>query len=351
MSTTDFGTSFSNATNITNTGISNNTIFNNSSTISTVSSANTALGLVFGVPSSSNTTKAAGTSGQVYDRLVVLNAEQKIIFTAVYTVCLVVGSLVNLVVAFAIRKTGQWQNQSTFLIMLLSINETMSSLFNNIMYIIFLWFFQQLDFKVGLIMKTTSHLFSYASSLLVCAIGFDHFVRVMYTNRYKTVFTTMRYRLFLTVTFGLAAIQTALNLIGPLFFGEGYGGMLTAPINSLLLVLTLILYFICIHILRSYTRENRTISMESRSLIKMAVTYMSLFAIFHTPPVAYSVCYKTLFIRYQLSDKLVGILTCIIFLCMNLNAIVNAFVFLLINKKARRVAMGSPHENVNINNQ
>ena len=292
------------------------------------------------------TTATAMATFQVYDRLVVLDNEQKVIFTILFLMCLSVGCIVNLIVAFAIRKTGQWENQSTFLIMVLSINEAIASLFNNTVYIIFLWCFQQLDFKVGLMLKTTSHLFSYTSSMLVCAIGFDRFIRVIYISRYRTVFTASKYRFFLAVTFGLAAIQTALNLIGPLYYGEGYGGILTAPINSLMVVLTLVIYFICICLLKSYSRENRAISVESRSLIKMAVIYMALFGIFYIPPVVYTICYRIVFIRYQVSDRLVGIFTCIVFLCMNLNAIVNAFVFLVINKKARKVVLGSQCDNV-----
>ena len=327
------------------------TTTNNSSTsaTSTMVNSTTTGSNVFGMLFTSNsapTTTTSTTTLQVYDRLLMLNTDEKIIFTTIFALCLFVGCVVNLIVTFAIKKTEQWKNQSTFLIMLLSINEAMSSLFNNVMYIIFLWFFQHLDFKVGLILKTISHLFSYVSSMLVCAIGFDRFMRVLYTSRYKTVFTTTKYRLFLTVTFGLATIQTTLNLIGPLYFGEGYGGMLTAPINCLLFVMTLILYFICICRLKSYSRESRTISMENRSLIKMAVIYMSLFGISHTPPVVYSVCYKSVFIRYKLSDRFVGILTCIVFLCMNANTIVNAVVFMIINKKARKAVTGSQHDNV-----
>ena len=273
---------------------------------------------------------------QVYDHLSTLPFQLKVTFSAIFGSCLVAGTLLNCVAVCAIKQSGQYRNNSTFLIMLLSANDAAKSLFNNVLYIIFLWFFQDISFQTGVLLKTVSHLFAYTSSMLVCAIGFDRYMRVVYTTCYSNVVTVRRYRAFLVVIYALVVVQTALNLVGPLWMGEGYGGLFTAPINVALLVMTAILYFDCIRRLRAYERESRKISAESQSLIYMAAVYVGLFGFFHLPPVVYTVCYKAVFVANGVSDRLVALLTCLVFLCINGNGITNAAVFLATNRRLRR---------------
>ena len=77
---------------------------------------------------------------QIYDRMqTTIPDTGKIVFTVIFSLYMICGSCINFLVVYLINKTGQTSNQSTFLIKVLSLNEGFEALFNNAVYIIFLW--------------------------------------------------------------------------------------------------------------------------------------------------------------------------------------------------------------------
>ena len=180
---------------------------------------------------------------------------------------------------------------------------------------------------------------------MVCLIGIDRFIRVKYLNNYERVFTATKYSLTLFLCMLVSTIQTSITLIGPLYFGEGYGALLSLPINVIVGCVTTVCYLFSIKKLKDNNKRSRAISSSDRSLVKMASLHVIILFCCYLPVIAYGMLYKTL----KLNKSALGIFTAVLFILSSVHGIINAIVFIFKNtqnKDALRVLLRGPTNNV-----
>ena len=131
----------------------------------------------------------------------------------------------------------------------------------------------------------------------------------------------------------LVVIQTTISIYCPIVYGEGYGALMNAPINIIICMAVLICYGISLHKLHEHNKKRKhVITSSDRSLITMASFHLFLLICCYGPSVLYSILYGV----WSFSEELIGISTGILFMLNCLHGILNAFVFLFVNRKNRK---------------
>ena len=272
---------------------------------------------------------------EIYENIPLISSHLKVFFTCLFTIYMLAGTVLNTLVIYFIIKLRQFENQSTLLIFILSCIESFASAYRNTLYLLFLWRYRALHCLSIFILKTFAHLVNYGSSFLICLISFDRMIRLFYLNNYRTTFTRNKFWCAVTTCGVLVVIQSSLNSFATMQLGQGYGSMVTLPINGAMFLSTLISHFLCIRKLQIYNRESKAISSEDKNLLQMAFVYFSVFCVCNLPAVLYTITLKNLQMKY-LTKEVIGILTCLVFFCINTSTIVNSVTFMLKNRLVKQ---------------
>lgn len=239
-----------------------------------------------GSASRNNTTRRQ-TCLPVEDNIMKIPETLRVAYTCLFGLSILVGIPVHSLVIFLIKRTGQQTNQSIRLIMYMSILCGSACTIFNTIYITYMRFYEEIECLILYVLHTTL-----ASCLLTTggsavAISVDRLFRIWYLNEYSAVLTQFRQQCLLCLYAAVTVCQTGLFFFGIYHFGVGYATLMTAPLNTIGLLVGLICYGLSIFKLKQHQQRSRNVSNNDRSIIKFATIQLALMAVSFVPLLIY----------------------------------------------------------------
>ena len=185
----------------------------------------------------------------------------------------ITGIIVNSIVILLIVKTNQLKNQSIRLLMYLSCVD----IFNSTVLIV----------RVFTGFERTCYgnaIYFFLRRISICLLLYlfllsvvDRYLQIKYLDEYPNVFTKNRFRL----TIGLYIIISVAQAIVIGFLSTknyiAYSFWLVFPVNALVSITVITLYFLSILKLKEYQRTNRNISEAIKGTVRITKVYLYLF--------------------------------------------------------------------------
>ena len=241
-----------------------------------------------------------------------------------------VDILVNSLVIYLIKITKQWRNQSTFLILMVSILDVGTSLVNNTWMSMYILLNDQIKCSTKNILNGVSHLFVLATSYMFTIIALDRYFHILFLNDYATKFTPKRFKITLMLWACISGLQVFLGWFVP-YHGVSRKAVSVLPLNFLIFLTTVILFLVSIKRLKSFQSES--ISTNTKKLVTMTSIYLMFYFAFYIPIIIYQV-----FIRILVKDLGVrSVITFAIYLITNANGVTNGIGFIMKNRESRSV--------------
>ena len=267
------------------------------------------------------------------DKIMSLSHETRIFFAFCFAIFMIGGVAINSTAVYVAWITKQLKVRSITLMWYLCIIDSFGAVITNGAYFTYMVLYNHVSCSGKLVMNALAQFFSFASAYMVCYIGIDRYVRVTYLNKYDEKFTKSKFVISMLIYITLVVIQTTISIYCPIVYGEGYGALMNAPINIIICMAVLICYGISLHKLHEHNKKRKhVITSSDRSLITMASFHLFLLICCYGPSVLYSILYGV----WSFSEELIGISTGILFMLNCLHGILNAFVFLFVNRKNRK---------------
>ena len=271
----------------------------------------------------------------VQDKIPLLSSTVRQILATIHIIIMSAGTPANTVVTYLIYKTEQYGNQSTRLILFLSIIDIFGTPIINGASALYMLSYEYLRCTSILVMHT---LVNYAISInyaMLLGITFDRMLRVRYLNEYSRVFTPYRFKLVIVCLFLLASVQAFLVFSGFYFLGYGYATILSAPLHVICAVFMVACYVSSIKKLKEMNTVSQQVSTSDRSVVKIASLHLGIFVACIMPILVWQVA-SNVFLSKILSEVIDVLVIFVLYVLISLHSTLNAFMFLFVNREARR---------------
>ena len=249
----------------------------------------------------------------------------------------IISLLSNSLVVLAIIKTRVWENQSTRLILILSVYDVFDSIITNTSLALYISLSENLSCHIKISMVGVSIFLTNSIFSMVAVISFDRLMRVTWMQNYSTRFNARRYKTVLAIQVILTMLATILWIMGVLSRKPGQAAFYTNLVNIPVYLATLIFYLVSICKL-AHIQDGSSVATETRKLTKMASIYVLAYFIITSPAIFFLVFFQR--ILKDISLWQTSIITFFILYLPNINGVFNAVMFLLKNRECRRWLRG-----------
>ena len=213
----------------------------------------------------------------VQDKIPLLSTTTRQILAVINGFVMMIDGLGNTTVTYLIYKTGQYQNQSTRLVMYLSMTDIFGAFIINGVSMVYMLFYEYLSCPVLMVVHSLMNVAMILTYMLIMGISIDRMVKVRFLSSYSSVFTPFRFKLLMVGLFFLTGLQTTLIVVGIYFFGYGYATIFTAPVYLFCCVTIVVCYLLSINTLREMNVISQRISNTDRSIVKVATLHLTIF--------------------------------------------------------------------------
>lgn len=269
---------------------------------------------------------------QIFAKADSISSPIKNLLAWIFFTVAVFGIMINSFLVLLIQKRRRFhKNQSIRLIMYLSLVDIYSCVFLNVAYICFLWHKTTMPCSVIVFLYGVSRFAMYSTAYMALMTGLDRFLHIAYLNEYSTVYTKFRFKLSLVGYFMLVLTVTVVTTVTNTRKGLGAAGKYTSPVNIILVALTILMYLLSVYTMQKHKKDNIKLSRTSQRVVRIALVYLILFIVLH----GVLGLYQMLFIRYwkhKAEDEISSVMWFIVLLLPSLGGIVNAAMFLVINR-------------------
>ena len=241
----------------------------------------------------------------------------------------IINIITNIFVIHGIIITKQYKNQSTRLILLLSIYDVIRASVTNSFVWIFVTWKEYFSCPVKKTMTFFSYFWIYSGAYLYTVIALDRYLRIKAAHNYLIVYSSSRYWKSVFLSSGFSLLQSLIVCFGPSFFKIQFLSFLLIPNNLIMMLLTITFYVASIRLLRTISEQN-LISTDSRRYTTMASIYLLIYFSFYFPVILSQIFAKLLFSD---SDIFVsGILILYIYISPDIMGILNSLIFMKKNR-------------------
>ena len=266
-----------------------------------------------------------------------LSQNQRIILTVFNTLSMLGNVVTNSLVLYTLIKTKQIRNITCKLIFIISVLDTMQGMFVQNLYTTFL--FENFCSAGGLFIFI-SIFFLHMSVYTIAVLGIDRYLRIKQPVKFKAFWTTKTiFTLMFIVTF-VSLFQAILPIIGMLLEMQYIVSPIYYSIDGSLFVTIILLQLLTIRTSNAVHKDSTTNTADktNKVITRLCMRIMLLLCFFFAP-------YPIMFIlrsniQSKLNDHGKSILefsTSISVIFSFSNSFANAFLFLMTNKKAKRI--------------
>ena len=274
----------------------------------------------------------------VQDKIPMLNILVRQILAAIHILIMSIGIPANIAVTYLIYHTEQYRNQSTRLIMYLSITDVFGTCIINGASTLYMLSYEDLTCLLLLIIHSFVNCAVSLNYMLILGIAIDRMLKVRYLNDYTSVFTPFRFKLVLAVLCMLAVVQAFLIISGIYFLGYGYATILSAPIHLACAVVMIGCYSLSIKKLKEMNTASQRVSTSDRSIVKIASLHLAIFVACIMPILVWQIV-SNIFLSMILSEVIDILVVFVLFILISLHSTLNAFMFLMVNRESRRAVV------------
>ena len=273
----------------------------------------------------------------VQDKIPLLKTTTRQILAVIHVFVMLIDGLANTTVSCLIYKTGQYLNQSTRLVMYLSMADIFGAFIINGASMVYMLFYENLSCPVLMVVHSFMNAALILTYMLIFGISIDRVLKVRFLNNYSTVFTPFRFKLLMIGLLFLTGLQTALVVVGINFYGYGYATMLTIPVFMFCSVTMVVCWLLSIKTLREMNTISQRISNSDRSIVKVATLHLAIFfgCFACTMPVVVWKIISNVFLSKGLSDVIDVLTVVVLYIMISVHATLNAFMFLVVNRISR----------------
>ena len=266
-----------------------------------------------------------------------LKPNAKITLRFVFTAVGIIGVLINALVVVVIHRTKQLNVQSIILFRNFSILDIFTSLTNFVhLKAILDEQHHKTKCEVYYVLTFILHWAIYSSSFMVFITGLDRYIHIKYLTDYDIIFTRNRFKVVGLVYLTSVLYQATATTVALMSKGPKTAGEYTVILNVLVFLGIIFFYSRSIFMLKKHMKATRRISSMKRNITKIAALYFYFYIINIGILIMFQVVgnwTKVLDGVDASSNSVIGI---IYFILPGFTAIVNAFGFLRINRKAKR---------------
>ena len=271
----------------------------------------------------------------IQDNIPMLKKSVRQVLAAIHILIMSIGTPANFTVTYLIYRTKQYLNQSTRLIMYLSITDIFGVCIINGASALYMLSYEELSCPSLLVIHSFVNFAVSLTFMMIVGISFDRMLKVRYMNEYSTVFTSFRFKLALMCLSVVAGMQATLIFIGIYFLGYGYATILSVPVHTICVVATTSFYLISIKKLKDMNTISQRVSTSDRSIVKIATLYLIIFAAWFLP----TLVWQAIFLSKSFSKVNDILIIFALYIWFSLQSTLNAFMFMLVNREARRVVI------------
>ena len=272
----------------------------------------------------------------VQDKIPLLNTTIRLILAARHILIMSIGTPANIAVTYLIYRTEQYRQQSTRLIMILSSIDVFGACIINGASAIYMLSYEELSCPLLLIIHSFVNFSISLTFMMIIGVAIDRMLKVRHLNDYASVFTPFRFKVVLFCLSTVAVIQSILIFVGIYFFGYGYATIFSAPIHIISAVIMIICYLLSIKKLKEMNTITRRVSSSDRSIVKIATLHLTIFVACIMPTLIWQVV-SNIFLSKILSKVIDVLILFVLYVLYSLHSTLNAFMFLKVNRDARRV--------------
>ena len=281
----------------------------------------------------------------VQDKIPLLSTRIRQTLAAIHISIMCVDAFANTVVTYLIYHTEQYRNQSTRLVMYLSITDIFGAFIINGASMTYMLFYEYLSCAFLMIIHSLMNGTMSLTYMLIFGISIDRMLKVRFLSNYSMAFTPFRFKLLIIGLLFLTGLQSTLIVVGIYFFGYGYATILTVPVYLICAVTMVICYILSIRKLREMNTISQRISNSDRSIVKVATLHLAIFlgCFACIMPVVVWQIVSNLFLSKELSDVVDTLTVFLLNILISIHSTLNAFMFLTVNRNSRRALVSIIH--------
>lgn len=262
-----------------------------------------------------------------------IGKETKSVYTTIACVMATLMIVINCLTLFVIYKKKLYLVQSNQLVFLMTVMDIVDAIANGYVKVFVLWKSSEVACETWTVLLFFLT-FSYNSPIyIITLISFDRFVHVRYPSKYALIITSYRFKCGMVASFVLNSIQSFLFIFLTSLYSMSTAKLIMTVWNVAVLLINGILYLVSRHILAKIDSEGSFVyTSRNRNISKMATWYLVLLMVLKlSPMVLYLILHS-----YATSHQQEMALTLYLDRFLDCYGIVNSFVFLGMNRKAKQ---------------
>lgn len=264
-----------------------------------------------------------------------------VVLVSLDIIVMVLNFVFNVLVILSLVLSKQLYNTSLKLVMYLSISDCcIACVVQPLFAVLVLLYPTEPNCVFEMVVQFFAIFFTHTSGYIIALIGYDRFARIKYMTKYSGIMTERRLKWLIAVAMLLSVLQALAYVVGTQFSFFNKAKRVAVIIDFLIALLVLLSYAMAVWVARKY-RKNSTnkdmLKKVDRTITKLASKILLSIVAFYIVYVAISMTHSSLVNKVNPSTReWLEFLLLFGYLLTYTNSLVNAAIFLGVNKKARK---------------
>lgn len=265
-----------------------------------------------------------------------------IVLVGIDVALLLCNFMVNFLVISSLVLSKQLYNTSLKLVMFLSISDCcIACIVQPLFAVLFLVYPSESQCQFEMVAMFFAIFFTHTSGYIIALIGFDRFARIKYMTKYSSVMTEKRLKCLVITAIVLSLLQAALYVVGTHYSFFSKAKKAAVYVDFAIALLVLLTYLMAVYVARKYRRNavnKEMLKSVDKTITKLASNILLSIVLFYIVYVAISMVHSSMANKVTSVSVKQWLEFLLIFgyLLTYANSVVNAVIFLCVNKKARK---------------
>ena len=274
-------------------------------------------------------------------RVSYLSSRQLITITVINLISMVGNLTANTLVIHILIKTKQLSNNTSKLLLVLSVSDLLTAIFVQSLFPVVLYELNCIVIAVSIFLAV---FFTYLSAYTIALMGIDRYLRIKYYAKFKAIWRRKVVLTLISVAFFLSFFIAVLTEISLILGLEQYVLPIYVAVDGIIVIMIVLFQIKTIRVSNTVLSES-TISATERTnkkITKLSKRIMLLLCFFVAPQsITIYISNSNITDQFSYHQKsILEFVTCIGMIFIYVNGFANAVLFLMTNVKAKRFLQG-----------
>lgn len=274
-------------------------------------------------------------------RVSYLSSRQLITITVINLISMVGNLTANTLVIHILIKTKQLSNNTSKLLLVLSVSDLLTAIFVQSLFPVVLYELNCIVIAVSIFLAV---FFTHVSAYTIALMGIDRYLRIKYYAKFKAIWRRKVVLTLISVAFFLSFFIAVLTEISLILGLEQYVLPIYVAVDGIIVIMIVLFQIKTIRVSNTVLSES-TISATERTnkkITKLSKRIMLLLCFFVTPQsITIYISNSNITDQFSYHQKsILEFVTCIGMIFIYVNGFANAVLFLMTNVKAKRFLQG-----------